>query len=124
MATEMQYPSPPAFILTSHDTLLTLAKVNLSESQVLPIPQQIAMLSSLPQPILETFYLARYGALVAGILMLVLVLFVSAIAAKFSRLGGVPGPFWAAYSRLWLVRTLASGESANVFVDVNKTYGE
>ncbi|KAL0257598.1 hypothetical protein SLS55_008412 [Diplodia seriata] len=30
---------------------------------------------------------------------------------------------WAAYTRLWLCKTLASGNSAQIFVDVNKKYG-
>jgi hypothetical protein len=33
------------------------------------------------------------------------------------------GPWWAAYSRLWLCRTLGSGNSAQIFVDINKRYG-
>ena len=32
--------------------------------------------------------------------------------------------FVARYSRLWLVKTLASGNSARKFVDVNKQYGD
>lgn len=35
-----------------------------------------------------------------------------------------PGPRWAAYSRLWLSRVLASGRSAEQFVEINKEYGE
>ena len=124
VAAKMQYSSPPASILTSRHTLLTLAKVNLSELQVVPSPQQIVSLSFLPQPILEPSNLARYGTIFAVFLIPVLAFLVSAIGARFFRLRSVPGPFWAAYSRLWLVRALASGESAKIFVDVNKTYGE
>lgn len=124
MAAKMRYSSSPASILTTHHTLLTLAKVNLSEFQVVPSPQQTVSLSLSPQPILEPLNLARYGTIVAVLLISVLAFLVSAIGARFFRLRSVPGPFWAAYSRLCLVRALASGESAKIFVDVNKTYGE
>lgn len=33
------------------------------------------------------------------------------------------GPWWAAYTRLWLSKTIASADSARIFVDVNKKYG-
>jgi hypothetical protein len=39
-------------------------------------------------------------------------------------LSSIPGPRWAAWTRFWLVKTLASGESAAKFVEVNKLYGE
>lgn len=124
MAAKIRYSSSPASVLTSHDTLLGLANANLSEFQDVSSPQQISIQSPTPQPILGPLYLARYGTIVAVFLVPVLIFLVSAIATRFFRLRSVPGPFWAAYSRLWLVRTLASGESAAAFVDVNKTYGE
>ena len=124
VAVKMRYFSPTASIRTYHDTLITLAKVNLSEFQIITSSQQIAIRTSLPQLILKQSCWAKYGTIVAVIVIPVLVLLVSAIAVRFSRLRSVPGPFWAAYSRVWLVRALASGESAKVFVDVNKPYGE
>lgn len=36
----------------------------------------------------------------------------------------IPGPAWAAYTRIWLIKTLASGKSAQKFIDVNKEYGK
>lgn len=33
------------------------------------------------------------------------------------------GPWWAAYTRLWLCKALSSAESAQLFVDTNKKYG-
>lgn len=33
------------------------------------------------------------------------------------------GPWWAAYTRVWLSRTLASTKSAQTFVDINQRYG-
>ncbi|KAL9121435.1 MAG: hypothetical protein Q9187_002005 [Circinaria calcarea] len=38
-------------------------------------------------------------------------------------LSDIPGPRWAAYTRFWLIKTLASGHSAEKFVDINKRYG-
>lgn len=42
---------------------------------------------------------------------------------RFRYLRFIPGPKWAGYSRLWLLRTLASGDSAWRFLEVNKKYG-
>jgi hypothetical protein len=39
-------------------------------------------------------------------------------------LSTVPGPRWAAWTRFWIVKTLASGKSAQKFVEVNQRYGE
>ncbi|KAF2147000.1 uncharacterized protein K452DRAFT_314252 [Aplosporella prunicola CBS 121167] len=39
------------------------------------------------------------------------------------HLNDFPGPRWAAYTRLWLCKVLASGNSAQTFVDVNAKYG-
>lgn len=36
----------------------------------------------------------------------------------------VPGPWLARWSRFWLIRVLASGDSAQKFAEVNKTYGK
>ena len=35
----------------------------------------------------------------------------------------VPGPWLGKFSRLWLVKTLATGDSARMFADVNREYG-
>ena len=40
-----------------------------------------------------------------------------------ASLSTIPGPRWAALSRLWLVKTLASGKSSDIFVNVNRQYG-
>ena len=40
-----------------------------------------------------------------------------------ASLSTLPGPKWAAITRLWLVKTLASGKSCDIFVDVNRRYG-
>ena len=39
-------------------------------------------------------------------------------------LSSVPGPRWASWSRLWIVRAIASKRSAEVFVEVNQLYGK
>lgn len=46
-----------------------------------------------------------------------------AIFIRLVHLGQYPGPSWAAYTRLWLCKTIASGNSAKLFVDVNKKFG-
>ena len=43
--------------------------------------------------------------------------------SSFLRLRRIPGPWWAAFTRLWLVRTLALGDAATEFDNVNKAYG-
>ena len=42
---------------------------------------------------------------------------------RFFHLGDIPGPSTAAYTRLWLSRTIGSGHSHEIFTDVNKKYG-
>lgn len=43
---------------------------------------------------------------------------------SFLRLRHIKGPRWAAHSRIWLARALASGEAQKVYEDVNAKYGE
>ncbi|KAI9649331.1 hypothetical protein NHQ30_001903 [Ciborinia camelliae] len=42
---------------------------------------------------------------------------------QISPLSLIPGPRFAAWSRFWIVKTLASGKSAEIFVKVNSYYG-
>ena len=37
-------------------------------------------------------------------------------------LSSVPGPKWASWIRFWIIRILASGNCAELFVDINKHY--
>ena len=53
-----------------------------------------------------------------------LCLWIKVIYLQRGTLSSVPGPKWAAWTRLWIVKTLASGESAERFVKVNKNYGK
>ncbi|KAF2634891.1 cytochrome P450 oxidoreductase [Massarina eburnea CBS 473.64] len=57
------------------------------------------------------------------IILCILAFITWTIYIRYFHLSRIPGPFWAAYTRLWLSKTLASGESAKVFVDINKRYG-
>lgn len=50
-------------------------------------------------------------------------LFTSKIVNRFKHLAEYSGPWIAAYTRLWICRVIASGNSAQLFVDVNKKYG-
>ena len=45
-------------------------------------------------------------------------------ALPILRLKHIPGPWWAACSRAWLVRALASGDAAEKFDEINRKYGE
>lgn len=45
------------------------------------------------------------------------------IASQIWPLSKIPGPWWARYTRLWIVKTLASGSSPTTFIDVNRKYG-
>lgn len=46
-----------------------------------------------------------------------------AVLIRHVHLSEYPGPWWAAYTRLWLCKTIASGDSAKIFVDVNQKFG-
>lgn len=56
-------------------------------------------------------------------LFFVVLYIIRALAWRFLHLRSVPGPRWAAYGRLWMIKTLASGDSATRYVEVNKHYG-
>ncbi|EZF33938.1 hypothetical protein H109_05523 [Trichophyton interdigitale MR816] len=43
--------------------------------------------------------------------------------ARYLRLSAFHGPPWAAFTRLWLCKTIASGESATRFINANQQYG-
>ncbi|KKY13342.1 putative pisatin demethylase [Diplodia seriata] len=61
---------------------------------------------------------------ILGAVCLLLALYtVDTLRTRFFHLSVFKGPSWAAYTRLWLCKTLASGNSAQIFVDVNKKYG-
>lgn len=69
---------------------------------------------------LQTYPLA---SLLAFIFIFILANIVRSIATRYLHLSQFQGPPWAAFTRLWLCKTLASGESARRFVEVNQKYG-
>ncbi len=46
------------------------------------------------------------------------------VVAQAFPLWKIPGPRWAAFSRFWLSKVLASGESAKKLLEVNQQYGK
>lgn len=55
--------------------------------------------------------------------LLFLLKIILTIITSWTHLSTIPGPRWASYTRLWLCKTIASGDSAQVFVNVNKKHG-
>ncbi|KAF2691479.1 cytochrome P450 oxidoreductase [Lentithecium fluviatile CBS 122367] len=45
------------------------------------------------------------------------------VYTRCTRISGVPGPFWAAYSRFWLLRAYASGCLWQIYHNTSLTYG-
>lgn len=45
------------------------------------------------------------------------------LISRLWRTDKIPGPFLLTFSRLWLVKVLASGDSARILAKVNKDYG-
>lgn len=56
-------------------------------------------------------------------IFIVLSIVATSFASSFLRLRHVPGPWWAAYSRSWLMRVLLSGDAAAKFEEVNRKHG-
>ncbi len=84
-------------------------------------------MSNMPAPYLQ---IPHYG-----VLPLYIPLFFLSVICKIlfylkfcylqrKTLSSVPGPYWASWTRLWIVKTLASGNAAERFVEVNKRYGK
>ena len=46
------------------------------------------------------------------------------VVAQAFPLWKIPGPRWAAFSRLWLSKVHTSGESAKKLLEVNQQYGK
>lgn len=57
-----------------------------------------------------------------GAVLLVTVLLAERIRNRF-RLRHIPGPFWAGWTDLWLIRRQLGGELNFKLYDVNKKYG-
>ncbi|EXJ89425.1 hypothetical protein A1O3_02492 [Capronia epimyces CBS 606.96] len=71
-----------------------------------------------------TFLQARpLEVLFGGMVVLAVCRLLLTVRTRFFHLSSIPGPWWAAYTRLWLCKTIASGDSAKIFTDINKRYG-
>jgi hypothetical protein len=42
---------------------------------------------------------------------------------RFVHLRGIPGPYWAPFTRAWLLKTLASENAAHIYEKVNLEHG-
>ena len=63
-------------------------------------------------------------AIIATLSVLCVCLFViHGHTLNYVRLSHIPGPLWAAFSRLWLVKVVALGDAENEYVRVNRKYG-
>ncbi len=90
---------------------------------LLEIPHIAAQTLRMPMAGLK-FLLLFYVPFLLFSLICKLCFWVHFIYHQRATLSNIPGPKWAARTRLWLVKTLASGESAERFVEINKKYGE
>lgn len=88
-------------------TILNLASVGIVGSQ----DQKVATPSNLS------------AILIIFALLSIATYFVSKVVNRFKHLSEYPGPWIAAYTRLWICRVIGSGNSAQLFVEVNKKYG-
>lgn len=56
------------------------------------------------------------------VILTLLGLFRKVVVAKF-HLREFSGPWWAAYTRVWISKTIASADSAQIFVETNEKHG-
>ncbi|SMY20399.1 unnamed protein product [Zymoseptoria tritici ST99CH_1A5] len=64
-----------------------------------------------------------FRALTVLLLSAILLSLVARVSRRYRHLAEYRGPGIAAYTRLWICRTIASGNSAKIMVDINKQYG-
>ena len=67
--------------------------------------------------------LSRTG-LAAGVVGFAAALFLADTLRSWYRLSHVPGPFWAAFSKYWLVRQSLKGQQPYAFQEANEKYGQ
>ncbi|EJP64697.1 Cytochrome P450 CYP570H1 [Beauveria bassiana ARSEF 2860] len=79
--------------------------------------------SLLPLNVIESPLNTSFVLAITALLTLPLILAARKLLTARCHLRDFPGPFWAAYTRLWLCKTLASGNSAQIFVNINHTHG-
>jgi hypothetical protein len=65
---------------------------------------------------------AQPSTILLGFAALV-VLFVVSRVRSYSRLAHIPGPFWAAWSDLWLIWAQFSGQGNYILANANIKYG-
>lgn|SRR5687768_1086601 len=63
-------------------------------------------------------------ALVTGFAGTATVLFLADTFRAWYRLSHVPGPFWAAISKFWMVRQSLKGQQPYAIQELNEKYGE
>lgn len=71
----------------------------------------------------QGLYSAPAQSWIYAIALCLSALTIHAVIVRLTHLRHYPGPWWAAYTRLWLSKTIASGNSAKIFVNINKKYG-
>lgn len=71
----------------------------------------------------QVVVLLRYIIFILLAIIFKFIFVVRILYTQRNTLSTVPGPKLASFTRLWIVKTLASGRSAQIFVDVNKRYG-
>ena len=60
----------------------------------------------------------------ATVVGLTVVLFLVDTLRTWSRLSHIPGPFWAAFSKYWMVRQSLKGQQPYAIQEANEKYGE
>ncbi|KAF4634721.1 hypothetical protein G7Y89_g3383 [Cudoniella acicularis] len=66
--------------------------------------------------------LRQYPITISTVVVFFLVAY-TLIARRFFHLRNIPGPWWACYTRIWLLKTLASEDSPNRYIETNRKYG-
>jgi len=72
---------------------------------------------------ISSLLMMPYGFMFFVIVIIKLIFCVGFIASRPRPLSKIPGPWWARHTRFWLVKTLASGRSQQIFIDVNRKHG-
>jgi hypothetical protein len=78
---------------------------------------------SLSRTLLLSLYVRPIEALVAILSILLAIYTIDTFRTGLFHLQHFRGPWWSRYTRLWICKALASGNSAQIFVDINKKYG-
>jgi hypothetical protein len=96
----------------------------MASNRTVPIPAERATAEiSLSKTLLLPLSARPIEALVAILCILLAVYTIDTVRTGLFHLQHFQGPWWSRYTRLWICKTLASGNSAQIFVDINKKYG-